>query len=109
MPDTGTLRGDLERWAMDVAKDLEDPDVLAVVRAAIGAGGHRRRRLCVADRHAQLSAMLERERSRDASADVPDIERAADALLGPLYYRAIFSARPAPPHRARELVGALLG
>jgi AcrR family transcriptional regulator len=108
VPDTGTLRGDLERWASDVAKDLEDPDVLAVVRAAIGAAGSAGGGLCVADRHAQLSAMLERERSRDASADVPDVERAADALLGPLYYRAIFSGRPAPPDWARELVGALL-
>jgi AcrR family transcriptional regulator len=110
VPDTGTLRGDLERWATDVAKDLEDPDVLAVVRAAIGAGGTAGGGLCVADRHAQLDAMLERERSR-RSADgstVPDVERAADALLGPRYYRAIFTGRPAPPDWARELVGALL-
>ena len=110
VPDTGTLRGDLERWAADVAKDLEDPDVLAVVRAAIGAGGSAGGGLCVADRHAQLSAMLERERARPSAHEttVPDVERAADALLGPLYYRAIFSGRPAPPGWTRELVGALL-
>jgi AcrR family transcriptional regulator len=113
VPDTGTLRGDLERWATDVAKDLEDPDVLAVVRAAVGAAGTEGGSLCVADRHAQLTAMLERERSRRSgrSADesaVPDVERAADALLGPLYYRAIFSGCPAPPAWPRELVGALL-
>src|ERR1700712_4957355 len=29
VPDTGTLRGDLERWASAVAVDLTDPDVLA--------------------------------------------------------------------------------
>ena len=38
----------------------------------------------------------------------PDVERVADALLGPLYYRAIFTGRPAEPDWARELVGALL-
>ena len=39
VPDTGSLRGDLQRWAADVATDLADPDVLALMRAAIGAGG----------------------------------------------------------------------
>ena len=43
----------------DVATDLSDPDALALMRATIGAGpdgGH----ACVADRHAQLAAMLDR-------------------------------------------------
>jgi AcrR family transcriptional regulator len=109
VPDTGTLRGDLERWVADVATDLEDPDVLAIMRAAVGAGGSEGGSMCVADRHAQLNAMLERERARGGVDGVPDVERAADALLGPLYYRAIFTDRPAPPDWARELVGALLG
>src|ERR1044072_2237603 len=39
VPDTGTLRGDLERWVADVATDLEDPDLRAIMRAAVGAGG----------------------------------------------------------------------
>jgi AcrR family transcriptional regulator len=110
VPDTGTLHGDLERWAVDVAKDLEDPDVLAIMRSAIGAGGSDGGSMCVADRHAQLTAMLERERARRSEGEpvVPDVERAADALLGPLYYRAIFTGSPAPPDWARELVGALL-
>jgi AcrR family transcriptional regulator len=105
VPDTGTLRGDLERWATDVATDLADPDVLALMRATVGTGpggGN----ACIADRHAQLTAILERERSRGG--DPPDVERAADALLGPLYYRAIFTGHPAEPGWARELVAALL-
>jgi hypothetical protein len=61
---------------------------------------------CIADRHAQLAAILERERSRGGHP--PDVERAADALLGPLYYRAIFTGHPAEPSWARELVSALL-
>ncbi len=110
VPDTGTLRGDLERWVTDVARDLEDPDVLAIMRSAIGAAGAEGGSMCVVDRHAQLAAMLERERSRRPADEpgVPDVERVADALLGPLYYRAIFTDRPAPPDWARELVGALL-
>lgn len=105
VPDTGTLRGDLERWATDVATDLTDPDVLALMRATVGTspeGGS----ACIADRHAQLAAILGHERSRGGIP--PDVEHAADALLGPLYYRALFAGHPADPGWARELVHALL-
>jgi AcrR family transcriptional regulator len=108
VPDTGTLRGDLERWVADVATDLTDPDVLALMRAAVGNGGPMGGSACVADRRAQLAAMLERERSRGGA--VPDVARAADALLGPLYYRAIFApGLPVEPEWGPQLVGALLG
>jgi AcrR family transcriptional regulator len=106
VPDTGSLRGDLERWVGDVATDLADPDVLALMRATVGAAGSSGGSACVADRHAQLAAMLERERARGGS--VPDVERAADALLGPLYYRAIFTSEPVTADWARALVAALL-
>lgn len=106
VPDTGSLRGDLERWTADVATDLTDPEVLALMRAAVGAGGSIGGNACIADRHAQLTAMLDRERSRGG--DPPGLDRAADALLGPLYYRAIFTDRPAGPGWVPELVDALL-
>jgi AcrR family transcriptional regulator len=107
VPDTASLRGDLERWVSDVAADLADPDVLALMRATVGAAGAEGGTACVSDRHAQLAAMLERERSRGGV--VPDVEHAADALLGPLYYRAIFTGSHIEAEWARELVGALLG
>jgi len=106
VPDTGTLRGDLERWVTDVATDLSDPDVLALMRAAVGTAGAEGGSACVADRHTQLQAILDREHCRRGSS--PDVDSAADALLGPLYYRALFSERPAEPDWARHLVSALL-
>ena len=106
VPDTGGLRGDLERWAADVARDLADPDVLALIRATLGAGGEQGACACRGDREEQLSAMIERERARGNA--VPTVERAADALLGPLYYRAVFSEHPGTPEWARGLVGYLL-
>jgi AcrR family transcriptional regulator len=105
VPDTGSLRGDLERWVSDVATDLTDPDVLALMRAAI-ASGTEGGSACTADRHAQLAAILDHERSRGGSP--PDLERATDALLSPLYYRAVLTDRPAAPGWARDLVGSLL-
>jgi AcrR family transcriptional regulator len=105
VPDTGSLVGDLERWMGDVATDLADPDVLALMRATIGsgpAGGS----ACTADRHAQLGAIIERERARGGKA--PSVERAIDALLGPLYYRAVFAGAPASSEWAQDLVARFL-
>ncbi|MBD0739095.1 TetR/AcrR family transcriptional regulator [Streptomyces sp. CBMA29] len=105
VPDSGSLAGDLERWMGDVATDLADPDVLALMRAAIGSGPEGGC-ACTADRHDQLRAIIEREQARGGN--VPPLERAVDTLLGPLYYRAIFSARPASSQWARGLVATLL-
>ncbi|WUH89035.1 TetR/AcrR family transcriptional regulator C-terminal ligand-binding domain-containing protein [Streptomyces sp. NBC_00433] len=105
VPDTGSLAGDLERWMADVATDLADPDVLALMRATIGSGPEGGC-ACTVDRHEQLGAIIERERARGGTA--PEVERAVDLLLGPLYYRAIFSSRPASSQWARGLVAALL-
>ncbi|MFG1807332.1 TetR/AcrR family transcriptional regulator C-terminal ligand-binding domain-containing protein [Streptomyces sp. NPDC049040] len=105
VPDTGTLAGDLERWMDDVATDLADPDVLALMRATIGSGPEGGC-ACTADRHEQLGAIIARERARGG--EVPELERAVDILLGPLYYRAIFSGSPASGEWARGLVAVLL-
>jgi AcrR family transcriptional regulator len=105
VPDTGSLREDLTRWANNVATDLTDPDVLALMRATVGSGPTGGV-ACVGDRREQLVAMLDRERSRGGN--TPDVDRAEDSLLGPLYYRAVFIGRPADPDWVRGLVDALL-
>ncbi|CAG7646691.1 TetR/AcrR family transcriptional regulator [Actinacidiphila bryophytorum] len=105
VPDTGSLAGDLERWMDDVATDLADPDVLALMRATIGSGPDGGC-ACAVDRHEQLGAIIEREQARGGK--VPELERAVDMLLGPLYYRAIFAGQPASGEWARGLVAALL-
>lgn len=106
VPDTGGLSGDLRRWAADVATDLSDPDVLALMRATLGAGGEQGACACRGDREEQLAAMIERERARGNA--VPTVEHAADVLLGPLYYRAIFTPRAGTSEWARGLVDHLL-
>lgn len=106
VPDTGSLQGDLEAWVQVVATDLSDPDAVAVMRAAIGAAGAEGGEACVADRQDQLAAMIERETARGGAA--PTVPQAADALLGPLYYRAVFSGQPVPAGWAESLVDGLL-
>ncbi|GHF39826.1 TetR family transcriptional regulator [Amycolatopsis bartoniae] len=105
VPDTGDVREDLERWATAVATDLADPDTLAIMRAALGAGPDGGC-ACTADRHAQLEAILERERSRGGR--TPSVEEASDGLLGPLYYRALFTQLPVTAEWVRGLVRKLL-
>jgi AcrR family transcriptional regulator len=103
VPDTGTLAGDLTRWVHDVLTDLADPDVLLMLRTVLGATPDASVRCaCVADRHAQLEAMLEAERARGHEA--PDAERLLETLLGPLYFRALFDEAPLARERVEALV-----
>ncbi|MBN9109298.1 MAG: TetR/AcrR family transcriptional regulator [Pseudonocardia sp.] len=105
VPDTGSLRGDLRRWATDVATDLTDPETLAIIRAALGAsteGGC----ACIGERRTQLGSMLDRERDRGGV--VPTVDRAADVLMGPIYFRALFTEQPGDADWARDLADALV-
>lgn len=105
VPDTGSLREDLKRYAYDLAKDLNDPDTLALVRAIVGTGGENAG-VCRLERQRQLEAIIEREQARGN--ETPPVERAIDALLAPLYYRAVFTDQPPSPEWARTLVSHLL-
>jgi AcrR family transcriptional regulator len=106
VPDTGSLRGDLERYAADLARDLSDPDTLALVRATIGVGGEQGAAVCRRERQDQLEAILDREQSRGN--EIPPVDRTIDALLAPLYYRAVFTDQTPTPEWARTLVAHLL-
>lgn len=106
VPDTGNLHEDLERYAFDLARDLCDPDTLALVRATIGTGGEQGAAACRAERQQQLEAILERERARGG--EPPTLERTTDAVLAPLYYRAVFTNEPLTPAWTRTLVAHLL-
>jgi AcrR family transcriptional regulator len=107
VPDTGSLRGDLTQWAHDVLTDLADPDTLLMLRTVLGATPDAAVRCaCVADRHAQLEAMLEEERARGQVP--PDAERLLEMLLGPIYFRALFDEAPLPAERVGALVDQAL-
>jgi AcrR family transcriptional regulator len=106
VPDTGSLRGDLERYVSGLAKDLGDPDTLALVRATIGIGGEQGAAACRGERQRQLEAMLEREQARGNRP--PSLERTTDAVLAPLYYRAVFTDQALTPEWAHTLVSHLL-
>src|SRR5690606_30270178 len=105
VPDSGDLREDLERYAVASARDLSDPDTLALVRAVIGAGGENVG-VCKAEREEHLEAILKRARQRGEE-NVPSLEQAVEAIVAPLYYRAVFTAQPLSAEWARSLVARL--
>jgi AcrR family transcriptional regulator len=104
VPDTGDLRSDLRVWTAAVAADLADPDVLALIRAAVGSGEDAGCR-CIGDRVDQLDAILDREHERGG--ERLDVDHVVDVLLAPLYFRAMFTRTPATPEWARSLVDTL--
>ncbi len=107
VPDSGTLRADLVRWVSDVVTDVADPDILALLRATLGVAGADGAAACSVDRRVQLAAMLDRERARGGTA--PTVDQAADSLLGPIYYRALFTGQPGDARWRAALVDSLLG
>ncbi|MFJ5221414.1 TetR-like C-terminal domain-containing protein [Streptomyces sp. NPDC088400] len=72
----------------------------------IGAAGEQGAGACTGERRQQLQAMLEREQARGN--ETPAVERVADALLAPLYYRAVFTDQALTPEWTRTLVSHLL-
>jgi AcrR family transcriptional regulator len=108
VPDTGSLRGDVTQWVRDVVTDLSDPDALLMLRTVLGAThAGSGRSACMADRRAQLEAMLDAERARGH--EPPEAEPLMETLLGPVYFRALFGDGPLPDEGVDALVDRALG
>ena len=108
LPDTGSLRGDLEAYADGVAHGLAGPFRVLILRAAtvdLDAGGTAGLAGALTERSRQLQAMLDRARARGEAA--PPLDDLIEILLAPLYFDALFG-RPGGPERTRRLVDRLL-
>jgi AcrR family transcriptional regulator len=108
VPDTGSLRGDLERYATQAAQDVAGPLGIVFLRAATlatrsdQAQSHR----YMARRGAQLQEMLDRAAARGETP--PTLVELLEVVLAPLYFHALFFNRPADADHARRLVDRLL-
>ncbi|WP_433362802.1 TetR/AcrR family transcriptional regulator [Actinoplanes sp. CA-142083] len=108
LPDTGSLRGDLEAYATAVAGSLSGPLGALMLRAAVDAipaDPDRGASAVLAERSTQLSEMLEKARARGESP--PTVADLLEVVVAPLYFRALFD-RPASADDARRLVARLL-
>ncbi|MFF4990683.1 TetR-like C-terminal domain-containing protein [Streptosporangium saharense] len=106
VPDTGTLRGDLEAYALQVAEDVAGPLGSLYLRAAmVGSRGPEGETFLV-ERGVQLQNMLDRAAERGERP--PTLLELMEVVIAPLYYHAMFFNRPAGPDHARTLVDRLL-
>ena len=108
LPDTGTLRGDLDAYAAGVAGSLSGPLGVLMLRAAISNIPPQQDRspaVILVERAAQLQQMLDRARDRGESP--PTVDELLEIVVAPLYFHALFD-RPASAKDARRLVDRLL-
>lgn len=108
LPDTGSLRGDLETYAAEAAGHVAGPLGALVMRTAMAdlePGPRAEDDPAVAARRQRLLPLLDRAVARGERAPaVADLE---ELLLAPLYFHALFSV-PLHPDRTRRLVDRLL-
>lgn len=108
LPDTGSLRGDLDAYAVSVADSLSGPLGVLILRAAVSTIPPRTDRgpsPILTERTTQLEEMLNRARSRGEAA--PTVAELLEVVVAPLYFHALFGP-PASGDDARRLVDRLL-
>ena len=108
VPDTGSLREDLRRYATMVAESLADDLIPLILRATvleIRPGEPRRSSPAFRERERQLQAMLDRAEARGERA--PTLAELLELVVAPLYFYALFTA-PLPAREAGRLVDRLL-
>lgn len=89
--DTGSLRGDLERWLEDYVDDLASTPGQAMLRDALAATDPGCAVRCTEPTRERLQLMLERAQARGEP--VPSLEVLMDGLVAPLVYRTLFRAQ----------------
>ena len=111
LPDTGSLRGDLTAWAASAAADLARPEGRLFLLALITSIPRTRQAQVERDQHLQRRMQAIRQVTDRAAArgeSPPDPGTIADAVMGPLYRRALWGNLPADPGYASSLVDRLL-
>lgn len=104
VPDTGSLRGDVEAWARSLDRDLSGLRGQVFVRALMLAASSPRQGDYLAGRTQQLQRMLDRAAERGER--VPHVLDLFDLVVAPLYAHVIFGY-PAPPDEVERVVERL--
>jgi AcrR family transcriptional regulator len=108
LPDTGTLRGDLDEYAAGVAGALSGPVGLLILRTAVSSLSPQQDQgpsTVLLERVEQLQEMLDRASARDENP--PTVDELLELVVAPLYFHALFG-QPASAEDARRLVDRLL-
>jgi AcrR family transcriptional regulator len=105
IPDTGTLRGDLELAAVRFAEVIA-PLGGIMIRAAALAPPDADSAVSFQTRASQLQEMLDRAAARGEK--TPTVTELLEGITAPLYFHELFFGRPADAEHAKALVDRLL-
>ena len=108
LPDTGSLRDDLQIYAGAVATPLEGrlvPLILRAVVQEIRPGARRQASAAFTERERQLQTMLDRAKARGEP--TPTLDELLELVVAPLYFYALFT-EPMPAADSSRLVDRLL-
>ncbi|MFI1730456.1 TetR/AcrR family transcriptional regulator C-terminal ligand-binding domain-containing protein [Streptomyces acidicola] len=112
MPDTGTLREDLERYARRAAEDVAGPvgkmllHTLVAIRLGGDDDGTDKLPPALRKRFADLRAVLDRATARGETA--PTVQEVFEIVLAPLYASLLFGTEPSGPKAVGPLVDRLM-
>ncbi|MFI6501757.1 TetR/AcrR family transcriptional regulator [Nonomuraea typhae] len=111
VPDTGSLRGDLEELVTAFGRLLTEPPARDVAVAALGAAIHHAEidaGRFFADRLARERVIFERAVRRGELPESADPMLIVDLLAGAMWIRGVFRGMELKPGFAAEVVGAVL-
>jgi AcrR family transcriptional regulator len=114
VPDTGTLRGDLEAFLTATFRAAGNPRTASVLRNTMAEAQrdpHARESMrdFIAGRRAVLRGVLERARDRGETAPGADLDLLVDQAYGMLWYRVLTGHAPLGDAEAAALARALAG
>lgn len=114
LPDTGSLREDLERFGAGMVAGITDPQYRAIIRA-VAADPDAAGPLSVAardfwdERLTQARTLIQRGIARGELPPTTDPIVMIEGLVGPLYFRLLITRQPLEPRFVELLVDQLLG
>jgi AcrR family transcriptional regulator len=112
VPDTGTLRGDLEAFLRATFRAAGNPHTASALRHTMAEAQrdpHSREHMrdFLAGRRRVLSSLLERARDRGETAPAADLDLIVDQAYGVLWYRVLAGHTPLDDAQATALARAL--
>ncbi|MFD1932868.1 MULTISPECIES: TetR/AcrR family transcriptional regulator [Nonomuraea] len=102
VPDTGTLRGDLDAYAVQMARDLAGPFGKLFLRAALVGSENADDQIYLLERGVQIQGMLDRHEN------APTLIELMEIVQAPIYFHALVFNAPLGPEQAKALVDRLL-
>lgn len=105
LPNTGTLRADLEAWARELIEHLAKPCNTSLLKAAAALANDGADTNCLRNRRREALTLVEQARARGEPA--PEPQQVIDHLIAPIVFRLVFGGDAVQPELASRLVDEL--